>query len=292
MKIFATLIFALFAVITVEAQEITVTGTVTDESNIPLVGVNVLVMGSNNGTQTDFDGKYELQAEIGQKLIFSYVGYETIERKVKNKKAMDVQMSTGAELESVVVTAYDATQKLRGKVVGVPISKSSYPVNNQVSNNESYDKIEENIFKSVATAPLSTFSIDVDKAGYSNIRRMINNGQKIPKDAVKIEEMINYFTYDYPESKRNEPFSIITEVANSPWNTNTKLVKIGLKGKDIATENTPASNLVFLLDVSGSMNSANKLGLLKSALGVLVDQLREEDTVLASWSMPELLEPS
>ncbi|WP_339698531.1 von Willebrand factor type A domain-containing protein [uncultured Marixanthomonas sp.] len=279
MKTFATLIFAFFATIALEAQEITVTGTVTDESNIPLIGVNVVITGSSNGTQTDFNGKYELKAKIGQKLKFSYVGYETVERKVKDKKPMNVQMHTGAQLESVVVTAYDASQIMRSKVSGVPIPRSPYPVNNQVSNNESYDKIEENIFKMVTTAPLSTFSIDVDKAGYSNIRRMINNGQKIPKDAVKIEEMINYFNYDYPQSKRNEPFSITTEVASSPWNTNTKLVKIGLKGKDIATENTPASNLVFLLDVSGSMNSENKLGLLKSAMEVLVDKLREEDKV-------------
>ncbi|HBY66576.1 MAG TPA: hypothetical protein DEG69_01660 [Flavobacteriaceae bacterium] len=279
MKTFATLICVVMTAVTLQAQEITVTGTVTDESNIPLIGVNVVITGSSNGTQTDFNGKYELKAKIGQKLKFSYVGYETVERKVKDKKPMNVQMHTGAQLESVVVTAYDASQIMRSKVSGVPIPRSPYPVNNQVSSNESYDKIEENIFKMVTTAPLSTFSIDVDKAGYSNIRRMINHGQKIPKDAVKIEEMINYFSYNSPQPKRNEPFSIITEVANSPWNTNTKLVKIGLKGKDIATENTPASNLVFLLDVSGSMNSENKLGLLKSAMEVLVDKLREEDKV-------------
>tara|TARA_R100001369_G_scaffold90889_1_gene130730 strand:+ start:2438 stop:4249 length:1812 start_codon:yes stop_codon:yes gene_type:complete len=283
MKTFATLICVLMTAVTPQAQEITVTGTVTDESNLPLTGVNVIVKGSNNGTQTDLDGKYELKAEIGQKLKFSYVGYGTVERKVKNKKPIDVQMKPSASLEEVVVL-HDAVENesknmlIRGKASGVHHSPP-YPVNNQVSSNESYDKIEENIFKMVTTAPLSTFSIDVDKAGYSNIRRMINHGQKIPKDAVKIEEMINYFSYNYPQPKRNEPFSIITEVANSPWNTNTKLVKIGLKGKDIATENTPASNLVFLLDVSGSMNSENKLGLLKSAMGVLVDKLREEDKV-------------
>ena len=282
MKTFATLICVLMTAVTLQAQEITVTGTVTDESNLPLTGVNVIVKGSSNGTQTDLDGKYELKAEIGQKLKFSYVGYGTVERKIKNNKPIDVKMNVGAELEEVIV-AEDAFEgkafAVRSVTSGFNISKSIYPVNNQVSNNESYEKIEENIFKMVTTAPLSTFSIDVDKAGYSNIRRMINHGQKIPKDAVKIEEMINYFSYNYPQPKRNEPFSIITEVANSPWNTNTKLVKIGLKGKDIMTENTPASNLVFLLDVSGSMNSENKLGLLKSAMGVLVDKLREEDKV-------------
>tara|TARA_R100000306_G_scaffold237_1_gene482 strand:+ start:11514 stop:13325 length:1812 start_codon:yes stop_codon:yes gene_type:complete len=283
MKTFATLICVVMTAVTLQAQEITVTGTVTDESNLPLTGVNIIVKGSNNGTQTDLDGKYELKAEIGQKLKFSYVGYGTVERKVKGKKPIDVQMKPSVTLDQVVqVIESEAMESknmlIRGKASGVRHSPT-YPVNNQVSSNESYDKIEENIFKMVTTAPLSTFSIDVDKAGYSNIRRMINHGQKIPKDAVKIEEMINYFSYNYPQPKRNEPFSIITEVANSPWNTNTKLVKIGLKGKDIATENTPASNLVFLLDVSGSMNSENKLGLLKSAMEVLVDKLREEDKV-------------
>ncbi len=289
MKTFATLICVLMTAVTLQAQEITVTGTVTDESNLPLTGVNVIVKGSSNGTQTDLDGKYELKAEIGQKLKFSYVGYGTVERKVKGKKPIDVQMKPSVSLDEAIEVVEDESappaamevnkMAVRGITSNAQYTPAPYPVNNQVSSNESYDKIEENIFKMVTTAPLSTFSIDVDKAGYSNIRRMINHGQKIPKDAVKIEEMINYFSYNYPQPKRNEPFSIITEVANSPWNTNTKLVKIGLKGKDIATENTPASNLVFLLDVSGSMNSENKLGLLKSAMGVLVDKLREEDKV-------------
>ncbi|PVW13560.1 vWA domain-containing protein [Marixanthomonas spongiae] len=284
MKLVATLICMVLAITTLQAQQITVTGTVNDETNSPLAGVNVTVNETNANTVTDYDGNYALKAEIGQALKFRYVGYGTIERKVKNKKPIDVQMKPSVTLDEVVeVVEAEAMEvkkmSIRGKVSEGYFLNSSYPVNNQVSNNESYDKIQENIFKSVKTAPLSTFSIDVDKAGYSNIRRMINHGQKIPKDAVKIEEMINYFSYNYPQPKRNEPFSIITEVANSPWNKNTKLVKIGLKGKDIATENTPASNLVFLLDVSGSMNSANKLGLLKSAMGVLVDQLREQDKV-------------
>jgi len=144
---------------------------------------------------------------------------------------------------------------------------------------ESYARIEENKFKNVKTTPLSTFSIDVDKAGYSNIRRMINNGQSIPRDAVKIEEMINYFTYKYSEPEGDAPFSIATEIATSPWYKKSKLVRIGIKGKDISKKNIPASNLVFLLDVSGSMSQPNKLPLLKTSLRVLVDQLREEDKV-------------
>ncbi|SEM01513.1 Ca-activated chloride channel family protein [Aquimarina amphilecti] len=147
------------------------------------------------------------------------------------------------------------------------------------TNNESYAEVVENTFKRTSLAPLSTFSIDVDKASYSNIRRMINNGQEIPKDAVKIEEMINYFKYHYKQPQDQHPFAIHTESGSTPWNENTQLVKIGLKGKEIPVESFPASNLVFLIDVSGSMNDANKLPLLKKAFKLLVNQLREKDKV-------------
>ena len=146
-------------------------------------------------------------------------------------------------------------------------------------NDESYKEIIENTFKRVHSAPLSTFSIDVDKASYSNVRRMINSGQKIPVDAVKIEEMINYFAYEYEQPTDEHPFAIHTEFGETPWNKETQLVKIGIKGKEIATENLPASNLVFLLDVSGSMNKQNKLPLLKKAFKLLVQQLRPKDKV-------------
>ena len=145
--------------------------------------------------------------------------------------------------------------------------------------NETYKEIIENQFEYVAFSPLSTFSIDVDKAAYSNIRRYINNGQKVPTDAVKIEEMINYFNYNYTQPTDEHPFSIQTEVAVTPWDNQTKIVKIGLQGKKIATDKIPASNLVFLIDVSGSMGSYNKLPLLKSAFKLLTKQLRNTDKV-------------
>ncbi|MCK5440659.1 MAG: von Willebrand factor type A domain-containing protein [Maribacter sp.] len=149
----------------------------------------------------------------------------------------------------------------------------------QVQNDENYARITENQFKKTTFDPLSTFSIDVDKASYSNIRRLINNGQEIPWDAVKIEEMVNYFDYDYPQPKDKHPFSINTEVAQTPWNNETKLVRIGIQGKEYSHAELPASNLTFLIDVSGSMGSANKLPLLKSAFRLLVNQLREKDKV-------------
>ena len=146
-------------------------------------------------------------------------------------------------------------------------------------NTESYAELIENPFESPKTAPLSTFSIDVDNASYTNIRRFINNGQKVPKDAVRVEEMMNFFKYNYPEPKGEHPFSINTEYSDCPWNSSNKLVKIGLQGKNIDDEKLPASNLVFLIDVSGSMFSENKLPLLKQSMKVLVNQLRAEDKV-------------
>lgn len=145
--------------------------------------------------------------------------------------------------------------------------------------NEQYAKIQENKFESTKLAPLSTFSIDVDKASYSNVRRMINNGQHIPPSAVKIEEMVNYFNYEYPQPKDEHPFSINTEVSKASWNKENRVVRIGIQGKEYGQEELPASNLTFLLDVSGSMGSDNKLPLLKKAFGLLVNQMREQDKV-------------
>ncbi|SFR82211.1 vWA domain-containing protein [Maribacter stanieri] len=151
--------------------------------------------------------------------------------------------------------------------------------NYAIEEDENYARITENQFQNVAVNPLSTFSIDVDKAAYSNIRRFINNGKEVPVDAVKIEEMINYFDYDYPQPTNEHPFSVNTEVAQTPWNVDTKLVRIGLQGKEYLNEELPASNLTFLIDVSGSMSAGNKLPLLKSAFKLLVNQLREKDRV-------------
>ncbi len=145
--------------------------------------------------------------------------------------------------------------------------------------NEEYDAFVENAFESPKTAPLSTFSIDVDNASYTNVRRFINAGQKVPKDAVRVEEMVNFFKYKYPQPVRDNPFSINTEYSDCPWNSNNKLVRIGLQGKNIATDDLPASNLVFLIDVSGSMSDANKLPLLKQSLKILVNQLRDQDRI-------------
>ncbi|MHA3788061.1 vWA domain-containing protein [Flavobacterium hauense] len=144
---------------------------------------------------------------------------------------------------------------------------------------EEYESFEENQFENPVTTPLSTFSIDVDNASYTNIRRFLNNGQTVPKDAVRVEEMINFFKYQYPQPINNEPFSINTEYSDAPWNPQHKLLRIGLQGKIIPDDNLPASNFVFLIDVSGSMGNQNKLPLLKQSMKLLVEQMRKKDKI-------------
>ncbi|MDD3877155.1 MAG: von Willebrand factor type A domain-containing protein [Bacteroidales bacterium] len=146
-------------------------------------------------------------------------------------------------------------------------------------NTESYDVINENIFKEVVNNPLSTFSVDVDRASYSNVRRFLSNNQKPPVDAVRIEEFINYFDYDYPQPNDGHPFSVTIESDVCPWNETHGLVLIGLKGENINENEIPANNLVFLIDVSGSMGETNKLPLVKQSLKFLVEQLRPQDKV-------------
>jgi Ca-activated chloride channel family protein len=153
-----------------------------------------------------------------------------------------------------------------------------WPINDSTQD-ESYESFEENAFESPSTAPLSTFSIDVDNASYTNIRRFINNGQTVPKDAVRVEEMVNFFKYNYAEPINEHPFSFHTEYSDCTWNNNHKILKVGLQGKNIPTDNLPSSNLVFLIDVSGSMNDQNKLPLLKQSMKILVEQLRKKDKV-------------
>jgi Ca-activated chloride channel family protein len=156
---------------------------------------------------------------------------------------------------------------------------SQYDAQDDEFNIEEYAAITENRFRSVATSPLSTFAADVDTASYANIRRIINDGTKPEADAVRIEEILNYFYYDYPEPEAGKPFSVTTELSDCPWNADTKLLLIGLQAKKIDVSTQPPANLVFLLDVSGSMDSPDKLPLMKRAFILLTEQLRPQDRV-------------
>lgn len=153
------------------------------------------------------------------------------------------------------------------------------PSSKEENNTEEYDKIQENAFKGVAQTPVSTFSIDVDNASYSNIRRYLDMDQMPPAGAVRIEEMVNYFDYDYPQPQGKDPFSINTEVSTAPWNAEHHLIHIGLQGKELAYDDLKSSNLVFLIDASGSMGDENKLPLLKKSLKLLLAELDDKDRV-------------
>lgn len=188
-----------------------------------------------------------------------------------SKASNGVVVITTKKLSRKERKAYEKLQKAQDS-----IKKAKFI---EKQNNEEYDAFIENPFELSKNQSVSTFSIDVDNAAYSNIRRMINNGEMVDKNAVRIEEMINYFKYSYPQPKNNQPFSINTEYSDSPWNPKHKLLKIGLQGKNILKDQLPASNFVFLIDVSGSMDAPNKLPLLKSSFKILLDQLRPEDKV-------------
>ncbi len=155
----------------------------------------------------------------------------------------------------------------------------SMPESSADFNTEAYDRIYENEFLETLSNPLSTVSIDVDTASYSNARRFINESQLPPQDAVRIEEFINYFNYDYPQPDDEHPFSINVEVSDAPWNRDHQLVHVGLQGLDVPKEALPDSNMVFLLDVSGSMNDSSKLPLVKRGFKLLVEQMSERDSV-------------
>lgn len=146
-------------------------------------------------------------------------------------------------------------------------------------NTEEYGRIIENDYRATNTSPLSTFAIDVDGASYSNVRRMLSEGLLPPPDAIRIEEFVNYFKYNYPNPEGKDPFSIYTEYAQSPWNKTHKLLQIGIKGRELEANTSPANNLVFLIDVSGSMQNADKLPLLKRAFTLLIKQLRDKDKI-------------
>ena len=276
----------LFSTMGFNVQERTISGKVISaDDGKPIPGVNVLLKGTTMGAVTGADGNYSIAVpSSGGTLVFSFIGYQTREVKIGSSNTINVSLQGApAELEEVVVTG--RATRTENKSLGYAVKSASpsgqaYHDNQEPQwNTEEYDGINENIFHDALRNPLSTFSIDVDAASYSNMRRFINNGQRPPKDAIRIEELVNYFDYDYSDPKGDHPFNIITEISSAPWNTQHKLVHIGLQGKRIPTDNLPPSNLVFLIDVSGSMESPNKLPLLKSSFRMLANELRPQDHV-------------
>ncbi len=278
--IMLVLLMAVICLGTMNAQTITVTGIVTDAADgTSITGCSVVNSRSKSGAITDVNGRYSIQAQKGDVLLFRFIGYKEEKRVVESVK-LDVKMKTDdVALEECVVVGYGTmkTKAVTGAYVAV-CPTAMYDMDARM-NTEEYGRIQENGFKSVADTPLSTFSIDVDPASYSNMRRFINRGELPPADAIRTEELVNYFSYDYPKPMGNDPVKITVEAGTCTWNTAHRLVRIGLKAKEIPTEQLPASNLVFLVDVSGSMWGANRLDLVKSSLKLLVNNLRNKDKV-------------
>ena len=286
------LIVALVLTITTSMYAAQVKGLVLDaSSNQPLDKVSVSVVGKTAQSVSDKNGEFSIEASSGDILLFEKNNYFIKKIQVSNSLFVKVwlsvkEMKVEADLEepeSEIIMDM-VREKATPEKKMMSISRPSfhgygYQENVQNWNTEEYSAIHENGYLNPKDNPLSTFSIDVDAASYSNMRRFLNNGQRPPKDAIRVEELINYFNYEYAEPKSNEAFSVNTEVAMAPWNPSHQLVQIGIQGKHISTEKLPSSNLVFLLDVSGSMNNANKLPLLKSAMKLLVSKLREGDKV-------------
>ncbi|MEQ8687183.1 MAG: VWA domain-containing protein [Imperialibacter sp.] len=281
---------------------IKINGTVLNEKDgKPLTDVNVAVKTTGKTTVTNQKGEFGIFVPTeNDVLIFTKPGFFNKEVAVVGRKLLEVKMKADPNWKPAVAPKperkelADEEEIVFDMVVSQPMERSmkksmamgaAYSTAYQmepapvIHNTEGYATIHENVFHQPVNEPLSTFSIDVDAASYSNMRRFLSQGQKPPVDAVRIEEMVNYFDYDYPQPEGNDPFSINTELSYAPWNSKHYLVHIGLQGKVIPTDNLPPSNLVFLIDVSGSMSDPNKLPLLKSSFKLLTEQLRPVDKV-------------
>jgi len=276
----------------------TVYGTITEkDSKQGLIGASVLVDGTSKGTITDMDGRYQLLVpKKNTSITVHYTGFEkktiTIDHSADSLK-LDIVLEQVNVLEEIVVmkakeyktrsyrtiTKHAKEKRAHGK------RRHHYPPSGDMAQqaldyrNEQYGEIKENTFIDPLTEALSTFAIDVDRASYSNVRRMIDNGDLPPVDAVRIEEMINYFDYEYDQPSSKDPIALESKLTSCPWNAEHQILHVALQGRELDTKNLPASNLVFLIDVSGSMQNKAKLPLLKSSFKMLVNNLREKDRV-------------
>lgn len=273
--------------ISAQAQSRIINGHVSNTRSESLPGVKVTLSSSGKSVYTNNDGAYKIDVpENAKSLVFSYPGYETVEKIIGKSKTINVVMQEATDKDmNVMVTGMPMREMEESRKMSSakPCVTNSYayqaPYQAEAFNTESYSTIRETGFRDTKNQPLSTFSIDVDNASYSNVRRFINNGNLPPQDAVRIEEMLNYFKYDYPEPVEGHPFGMHTEYTDCPWSPGHQLLRIGLNAKSLDSRELPNSNLVFLIDVSGSMNEPNKLPLVKSSLKLLIEELRPSDRV-------------
>jgi len=274
-----------------------ITGIVTDASGAVLPGVTIELTGPETHTVlTNARGEFSIaRLSPGEyDVLVTLAGFTSVRVKVVlaggRTETLAFQMRIGGIQETITVTGHtpivDAQTSLHrfaggagnpGGVVGGVVG--GILPGREGFNTEAYDQIEENRFRRVEADPLSTFSIDVDTASYANVRRFITGGMLPPAGAIRIEELVNYFRFDYPQPAANEPFSITTELTPCPWNPRHRLALIGLQGRDPGDREPLPRNLVFLLDVSGSMMPPDKLPLVRTAMRMLTDVLSERDRV-------------
>ena len=270
-------------------------GLVTDaNTGSPLQGAQVIVQGTGRTALTDSTGRYAIvNVPAGVHTILARrIGYTSTEvvrvRIAAGKtKTLHIQLAPAGAVgvEEIRVTAEGAPLspglRLSAGYIAVPPEQNPYPwqYGPPPTDREEYGHLVENPFLAVTANPLSTFAADVDRASYANVRRFLLSGRLPPPDAVRIEELTNYFRYDYAGPTDDRPIAVHAELAPAPWRPEHRLLRIGIQARTIETERLPASNLVFLLDVSGSMRPANKLPLVKRAFQLLVEQLRPEDRV-------------
>jgi Ca-activated chloride channel homolog len=261
------------------------------------LGVSILITLSacteNNDSNTEPSSQtlnLELQSNLPEKHVVPEL--PTINNNMVIDSANDIVMAEAKEKESLpssaalgAVGGYRSLQpenrfSAKRMIIRQESVLQSIRQASEDTNRESYEHYDDSPVKLVSENPVSTFSIDVDTGAYSNVRRIIKSGRLPAQDAVRVEEMINYFSYDYPASKEtNVPFVVMKEIAPSPWNKENYILHLGIKAHDVKQNQLPNSNLVFLVDVSGSMQSENKLELLKTSLKLLSKQLSEKDKV-------------
>jgi Ca-activated chloride channel family protein len=277
----------------VHGAAVTLRGTVTDTSGGAIPGATVEVRLDTTVVArlvTDKDGAFEIAglAPGNYTVSTTLEGFrpsrQTVHVTDSGAQLLRIVLDVGTMSETVTVTGSSSLVNTQSSSISGGRGRREPPVMVTLQpygsfSTATYDKIDDNGFKRVADAPLSTFSIDVDTASYANVRRFLNSGSLPPADAVRVEELINYFHFDYPAAPAGRPFSVTAEVGPCPWNERHSLALIGLQSNRLSNDRTPPRNLVFLLDVSGSMQPANRLPLVQSAMLMLTGTLRAEDRV-------------
>jgi Ca-activated chloride channel homolog len=302
MSVVAAVVCVLVTITSAQVDRGRIVGVITDTAGAVLPGVTVTLSGTESRTaitngrgEFSFDnllpGKYTMRGTLPGFLELIHEIVVRADRTVR----LNLKMEVGALQETITVTAAQPGSAVGRAVAGGTPGGIAAP---QVAaesaraidgygqphvaprfNTEAYDHIEESGLRRVVNDPLSTFSIDVDTASYANVRRFLKDGALPPAGAVRIEELINYFRFDYPQPTGDEPFSITTELAPCPWNAKHRLALIGIRGRETPDKAPQARNLVFLLDVSGSMQPPDKLPLVRSAMRMLVDTLTAHDRI-------------